>query len=189
LRPERASRAPRARAQPGEWVVVVGAGGVGLSVVMIARALGAHVVAVDRNQAALDAASALGADAVVVADGVDVPDAVRRITGGGAHVSIDAVGAEQTAADAVLSLRRRGRHVQVGLLPSETGLSAMPMARVIAWELDVLGSHGMAAVDYPAMLELIAEGACVRRNSSSARSRSPRPRRCCPPSTVPRLPV
>jgi alcohol dehydrogenase len=156
---------------------------------MIARALGAHVVAVDRNQAALDAASALGADAVVVADGVDVPDAVRRITGGGAHVSIDAVGAEQTAADAVLSLRRRGRHVQVGLLPSETGLSAMPMARVIAWELDVLGSHGMAAVDYPAMLELIAEGACVRRNSSSARSRSPRPRRCCPPSTVPRLPV
>lgn len=148
----------RAHVQPGEWVVVVGAGGVGLSVVMIARALGAHVVAVDRNQAALDAASALGADAVVVADGVDVPDAVRRITGGGAHVSIDAVGEEQTAADAVLSLRRRGRHVQVGLLPSETGLSGMPMARVIAWELDVLGSHGMAAVDYPAMLELIAEG-------------------------------
>lgn len=115
-------------------------------------------MAVDRNQAALDAASALGADAVVVADGVDVPDAVRRITGGGAHVSIDAVGEEQTAADAVLSLRRRGRHVQVGLLPSETGLSGMPMARVIAWELDVLGSHGMASVDYPAMLELIAEG-------------------------------
>ena len=148
----------RARVQPGEWVVVVGAGGVGLSVVMIARALGAHVVAVDRNQAALDAASALGADAVVVADGADVPDAVHRLTGGGAHVSIDAVGAEQTSADAVLSLRRRGRHVQIGLLPTATGLSGMPMARVIAWELDVLGSHGMAAVDYPAMLELIAEG-------------------------------
>ncbi|AXA96693.1 zinc-dependent alcohol dehydrogenase family protein [Microbacterium sp. PM5] len=149
----------RARVQPGEWVVVVGAGGVGLSVVMIARALGAHVVAVDRNRAALDAASALGADAVVVAaDGTDVPDAVRRITGGGAHVSIDAVGAEQTSADAVLSLRRRGRHVQVGLLPSASDLSGMPMARVIAWELDLLGSHGMAAVDYPAMLELIAEG-------------------------------
>lgn len=148
----------RARVQPGEWVVVVGAGGVGLSVVMIARALGAHVVAVDRNQAALDAASALGADAVVVADGADVPDAVHRLTGGGAHVSIDAVGAEQTSADAVLSLRRRGRHVQVGLLPTATGLSGMPMARVIAWELDVLGSHGMAAVDYPAMLQLIAEG-------------------------------
>ena len=148
----------RARVQPGEWVVVVGAGGVGLSVVMIARALGAHVVAVDRNRAVLDAASALGADAVVVADGAEVPDAVRRITGGGAHVSIDAVGAEQTSADAVLSLRRRGRHVQVGLLPSASGLSGMPMARVIAWELDLLGSHGMAAVDYPAMLALIAEG-------------------------------
>jgi len=148
----------RARVQPGEWVVVVGAGGVGLSAVMIARALGAHVVAVDRTRAALDAASALGADAVVLADGADVPARVHELTGGGAHGSIDAVGAEQTSADAVLSLRRRGRHVQVGLLPSATGLSAMPMARVIAWELDVLGSHGMAAADYPAMLDLIAAG-------------------------------
>ena len=148
----------RARVQPGEWVVVVGAGGVGLSAVMIARALGAHVVAVDRTRAALDAASALGADAVVLADGADVSARVHELTGGGAHVSIDAVGAEQTSADAVLSLRRRGRHVQVGLLPSVTGLSGMPMARVIAWELDVLGSHGMAAADYPAMLDLIAAG-------------------------------
>lgn len=148
----------RAHVQPGEWVVVVGAGGVGLSAVMIARALGAHVVAVDRNRAALDAASALGADAVVLADGVDVPERVQALTGGGAHVSVDAVGAEQTSADAVLSLRRRGRHVQVGLLPSATGLSGMPMARVIAWEIDLLGSHGMAAVDYPAMLDLIAAG-------------------------------
>ncbi|MBF4562519.1 zinc-dependent alcohol dehydrogenase family protein [Microbacterium sp. VKM Ac-2870] len=148
----------RARVQPEEWVVVVGAGGVGLSAVMIARALGAHVVAVDRTQAALDAASALGAAAVVLADGADVPARVHALTGGGAHVSIDAVGAEQTSADAVLSLRRRGRHVQVGLLPSATGLSGMPMARVIAWEIDLLGSHGMAAVDYPAMLDLIAAG-------------------------------
>jgi len=148
----------RARVRSGEWVVVVGAGGVGLSAVMIARALGAHVVAVDRHRAALDAASALGADAVVVADGADVPARVHEHTGGGAHVSVDAVGSEQTSADAVLSLRRRGRHVQVGLLPSESGLSGMPMARVIAWELDVLGSHGMAAADYPAMLDLIAAG-------------------------------
>jgi alcohol dehydrogenase len=99
----------------------------------------------------------LGADHVVPA-GDDVPARIRSLTDGGSHVSMDAVGSEQTCADAVLSLRRCGRHVQVGLLPSPTGLSPMPMARAIAWELDVLGSHGMAAVDYPAMLSLIESG-------------------------------
>ena len=150
--------AARARVEPGEWVAVVGAGGVGLSAVMIARALGARVVAVDRNQGALSVASSLGAEAVVLADGRDVPAAVTEATGGGAHVALDAVGSEETCRDAVLSLRRRGRHVQVGLLPPVDGLPGVPMDRVIAWELDLLGSHGMAAVDYPAMLELIEQG-------------------------------
>ncbi|SEK49745.1 zinc-binding dehydrogenase [Streptacidiphilus jiangxiensis] len=151
----------RARLVPGEWVTVVGAGGVGLSAVMIAKALGARVVAVDRNQGALDAATALGADHVVPADGTDgagVPTRVHALTGGGSHVAVDAVGSEQTCADAVLSLRRRGRHVQVGLLPPVHGHPRVPMARVIAWELDLLGSHGMAAADYPAMLALIERG-------------------------------
>lgn len=148
----------RARMRAGEWVVVVGAGGVGLSAVMIATALGARVVAVDRSAAALVVARRLGAEHVVCADGADIPAAVHEVTGGGAHVSVDAVGSEQTCADAVLSLRRRGRHVQVGLLPSASGLSAVPMARAIAWELDLLGSHGMAAEDYPGMLQLIARG-------------------------------
>lgn len=148
----------RARLRAGEWVVIVGAGGVGLSAVMIATALGARVVAVDRSAAALDVARRLGAEHVVRADGSDIPAAVHEVTGGGAHVSVDAVGSEQTCADAVLGLRRRGRHVQVGLLPSASGLSAVPMARAIAWELDLLGSHGMAAEDYPGMLQLIARG-------------------------------
>lgn len=149
----------RAEVKPAEWVTVVGAGGVGLSAVMIAKALGAQVIAVDRSAPALEAAQQLGADHVVLADGRDVPDAVREITGEGSQVSIDAVGSEQTCATAVLSLRRRGRHVQIGLLPTESGLSQVPMARAIAWELDILGSHGMAAVDYPGMLGLIASGA------------------------------
>ncbi|MFJ6677837.1 zinc-binding dehydrogenase [Microbacterium sp. NPDC091382] len=156
-----AYRALTARAQlaDGEWVVIVGAGGVGLSAVMIAKALGAKVVAVDRSAAALEAARALGADQVIVAAGQDVPEAVHAVTGGGAHVSVDAVGSEQTCADAIHSLRRRGRHVQVGLLPSASGLTPAPLARAIAWELDILGSHGMAAEDYPGMLQLIARGA------------------------------
>ena len=148
----------RARVTEGEWVTVVGAGGVGLSVVMIARALGARVVAVDRNLEALAVASELGAEHTVPADGSDIPGAVADLTHGGSHVTVDAVGGEQACADAILSLRRRGRHVQVGLLPSVDGHPRLPMARVIGWELDVLGSHGMAAADYPAMLTLIEQG-------------------------------
>jgi D-arabinose 1-dehydrogenase-like Zn-dependent alcohol dehydrogenase len=148
----------RARVTAGEWVSVVGAGGVGLSAVMIARALGARVVAVDRNPGALAVAAELGAEHTVLADGTDVPAAVAELTGGGSQVAVDAVGSEQTCADAVLGLRRRGRHVQVGLLPPVGGHPRVPMARVIAWELDLLGSHGMAAVDYPGMLALVERG-------------------------------
>ncbi|WP_299169179.1 zinc-dependent alcohol dehydrogenase family protein [uncultured Arthrobacter sp.] len=150
----------RARVKPGEWVTVIGAGGVGLSVVMIANAIGARVIAVDRNQEALAVASRLGAEHTLTADGdTDIPAAVTDLTEGGSHVAVDAVGSEQTCADAILSLRRRGRHVQIGLLPPVEGNPRVPMARVIAWELDVLGSHGMAAADYPGMMALIEQGA------------------------------
>ncbi|WP_121258892.1 zinc-binding dehydrogenase [Nocardioides ferulae] len=151
----------RARVAEGEWVTVVGAGGVGLSAVMIARALGARVIAVDRHAEALAAAAALGAEHTVhvpEARRLDVPAEVAELTGGGSHVAVDAVGSEQTSADAVLSLRRRGRHVQVGLLPPVDGHPRVPMDRVVAWELDLLGSHGMAAADYPALLKLVDRG-------------------------------
>ncbi|MBB2946968.1 alcohol dehydrogenase [Actinoplanes lutulentus] len=148
----------RARLAGGEWVTVVGAGGVGLSAVMIARALGGRVIAVDRNPEALAVAAELGAEHTLLAGSADVPAAVAALTGGGSHVAMDAVGSESTCADAILSLRRRGRHVQVGLLPPIGGHPRVPMARVIGWEIDVLGSHGMAAADYPGMLALIEQG-------------------------------
>jgi D-arabinose 1-dehydrogenase-like Zn-dependent alcohol dehydrogenase len=148
----------RAHVTAGEWVTVIGAGGVGLSTVMIGRALDARVVVVDRNPEALDAAGRLGAEATLLADGTDIPVAVAAMTGGGSHVSVDAVGSERTCADAVMSLRRRGRHVQIGLLPPVEGHPRVRMDRVIAWELDLLGSHGMAATDYPAMMALIEDG-------------------------------
>ncbi|MFI7493852.1 zinc-dependent alcohol dehydrogenase family protein [Kocuria sp. M4R2S49] len=151
--------ADRAHVTAGEWVTVVGAGGVGLSAVMIARALGGRVIAVDRNPEALAVARELGAEHTLHADGTDMPEAVADLTGGGSHVAVDAVGSEQTCSDAVLSLRRRGRHVQIGLLPPVEGHPRVPMARVIGWELDLLGSHGMAAADYPAMMSLIEQGA------------------------------
>jgi D-arabinose 1-dehydrogenase-like Zn-dependent alcohol dehydrogenase len=151
--------AGRARVAEGEWVTVIGAGGVGLSAVMIARALGGRVIAVDRNPEALSVAAELGAEQTLLADGADIPAAVAALTGGGSAVAVDAVGSEQTCADAILSLRRRGRHVQIGLLPPVEGHPRVPMSRVIAWELDLLGSHGMAAADYPGMMSLIERGA------------------------------
>ena len=145
----------RARIQPGEWLAVFGAGGVGLSAVMIAASLGARVIAVDRSPAALELAARLGAERTVLAD-ADAPERIHDATDGGAHAAIDAVGSPETASAGVRSLRRRGRHVQVGLLAAS--VPDLPLDRVIAWELDVLGSHGMAAADYPAMLDLVAAG-------------------------------
>ena len=148
----------RARLRAGESLTVVGAGGVGLSCVQVGVALGADVTVVDRTERSLVLAASLGAVRTVLATSdADPAETVQRLTGG-THVAVDAVGSEQTSATAIHSLRRRGRHVQVGLLPPVDGHPRVPMDRVIAWELDVLGSHGMAAADYPAMLELIAVG-------------------------------
>ena len=142
----------------GDWLAVHGCGGVGLSAVMIGAALGARVVAVDVAIAALDRARELGAESVV--DGSEDPArAVRAITDGGAHVSIDAFGSAATSAASVRSLRRRGRHVQVGLLHGGASTPPIRMDQVIARELEIYGSHGMAAHEYPAMLALITSGA------------------------------
>ncbi|MFB7598419.1 zinc-dependent alcohol dehydrogenase family protein [Streptomyces sp. NPDC056160] len=148
------------RVAAGEWVAVHGCGGVGLSAVMIAAACGARVVAVDVSPRALELARSFGAARTV--DAAAVPDtaaAVREVTGGGAHLSLDALGSPATCAASVDGLRRRGRHVQVGLLPSASGTTPVPMARVIALELEVLGSHGMAAHAYPELLRLVVAGA------------------------------
>jgi alcohol dehydrogenase len=146
--------------QPGQWVAIHGCGGVGLSAVMIAKAFGANVVAVDRSPEALATAGALGADVLI--DGSEIDDVATEVihrTGGGAHIGVDAIGHPAVAATSVSALRRRGRHVQVGLLLGDAAQTALPMDRVIAQELAVLGSHGMPAVDYPAMLALLATGA------------------------------
>ncbi|MFR9791113.1 zinc-dependent alcohol dehydrogenase family protein [Streptomyces sp. MB22_4] len=147
------------RAAAGEWVAVHGCGGVGLSAVMIAAAAGARVVAVDISPGALELARTFGAAHCLDARAVpDTAAAVRELTGGGAHLSLDALGSPVTCAASVGSLRRRGRHVQVGLLPSADGTTPVPMARAIALELELLGSHGMAAHTYPGMLGLVRSG-------------------------------
>jgi D-arabinose 1-dehydrogenase-like Zn-dependent alcohol dehydrogenase len=139
--------------RPGDWLAVHGCGGLGLSAVMIGVALGARVVAVDVAAAALDRARELGAT-----HAVRDPAAVRELTGGGAHVSVDAVGLPAVAVASVRSLRRRGRHVQAGLLLGEHSTPPLPMDVVVGHELSIHGTHGMAARDYPEMLALVADG-------------------------------
>lgn len=143
----------------GQWVAVHGCGGVGLSAIMIATAIGAHVVAVDIAEDKLSLARDMGAVATVNAtETEDVPGAVRDLSGGGAHVSLDALGHPQTCFNSVMSLRRRGRHVQVGLLMAEQSAPPVPMGQVIAHELEILGSHGMQAHRYDAMLGMVVSG-------------------------------
>jgi alcohol dehydrogenase len=129
------------RVSAGDRVAVFGCGGVGLSAVMIASALGAQVIAVDPSPVALARAMELGAT-----DGESQ----------GVHVAIDAVGSAATALASVTALRRRGRHIQVGLMLGDNARAPLPWDLVVSRELEIYGSHGMAAADYPPMLDLIA---------------------------------
>ncbi|GAB4090104.1 zinc-dependent alcohol dehydrogenase family protein [Hydrogenophaga soli] len=143
----------------GQWVAVHGCGGVGLSAIMIANAVGANVIAIDIADDKLALARAVGAVATVNATQVaDVAQAVREISKGGVHVSLDALGHPTTCFNSISNLRKRGKHVQVGLMLGEHTTPAVPMARVIGHELEILGSHGMQAHRYGAMLDMMQSG-------------------------------
>ncbi|TFB49907.1 zinc-dependent alcohol dehydrogenase family protein [Cryobacterium tagatosivorans] len=148
----------QARLVAGETLVVLGCGGVGLSAVMIGRALGARVVAVDISDAALEAAARVGAEHTVNSAGLaesEVLARIREFAPDGAEVTLEALGRESTVAVAIRSLAIRGRHVQIGLLPEDP---KVPLGVVIARELTVLGSHGMPAHDYSELLALVTSG-------------------------------
>jgi alcohol dehydrogenase len=146
----------------GDWVAVHGCGGVGLSAVHVADALGARVVAVDIRDGALELADALGADAVVNADGRSgraVTGEVRAATDGGAHVSVDALGVAETCRNSVFSLRRRGTHLQVGLTTDEErGEVSLPVERLAMMEADFRGVRGMPPTRCDELLGLLASG-------------------------------
>jgi alcohol dehydrogenase len=151
--------ARQARLRAGEWVAVYGCGGVGLSAVMIARALGARVIGIDVVEEKLALACEAGAERTYnAADVSGVPEAIHEFTAGGVHVSVDALGSAITCRNSILSLRRRGRHVQIGLLLGDQAEPPLPMGKVIAHELEIFGSHGMQAHAYPELLDMIAAG-------------------------------
>lgn len=149
----------QARVRAGEWVAVFACGGVGLSAVDIASGLGANVVAVSRSPEKLALAERLGAAHTVVA-GPDAPEEIVELTGGGVHVSVDALGAKETAIPAILSLRTRGRHLRLGASnESDAGVIPIPVDVVLFRELTIVGSFGMQAARYSEMLDLVASGA------------------------------
>lgn len=148
------------RVSAGQWVAVHGCGGVGLSAIMIASALGASVIAVDVAQEKLELAKALGASYGVNGREVaDVVSAVRDLSGGGVHLSMDALGHAETCLNSIRSLRKRGRHLQIGLMLADQSRPVVPMDEVIARELEIVGVHGMQAFRYEAMLAMIETGA------------------------------
>ncbi|GAB2536039.1 alcohol dehydrogenase catalytic domain-containing protein [Brachybacterium huguangmaarense] len=167
------------RVRAGQHVAILGCGGLGLAAVMIARAIGAEMIAVDVSADALAAAAAHGATTVRVRTGTDpapgAPDGadathrtvadldeaarrIRELTGGGAHVALDALGSTATARASIASLHPRGRHVQVGLMLGEDSDPSLPMGRLISQELEIVGSHGLGAAEYPALLAEVAAG-------------------------------
>ena len=148
----------RAALAGGEWLAVVGAGGVGIAALLLGRALGARVVVVDVVPDKLAYAAALGAEASVDARENDPAEAVREITGGGAHVAVEAVGVAETAAVSIRSLRALGRHVQVGMPAGEHTAMALPMDVVYARQLALYGTRGMPAWRFPSLLSLIESG-------------------------------
>ncbi len=147
------------RVSAGQWVAVHGCGGVGLSAIMIANALGANVVAVDIDDEKLDFAKSIGATATVNASTTeDVVENIIDLTEGGAHVSVDALGSPVTCFNSIVNLRKRGKHIQVGLMLADHRHPAVPMDKIIAHELEIYGSHGMQAHKYPALLSMIRAG-------------------------------
>jgi len=150
----------RARLQPGEWLAIHGCGGVGLSAVMIGAALGAQVLAIDVNDEALAMAQRLGANAVLNPGQIgDTADAVRDMTGGGAHVSIDALGITATFHNSIRGLRKLGRHVQIGQPLERHATPEIPLLETVyARQISILGTRGIAASRFSALLGMIAAG-------------------------------
>lgn len=149
----------RAKIQPGESLVVYGAGGIGLSAIHVASSIGAYVIAVDITDEKLEKAKSIGAHAVVNVNNDDPVAAVIEITKGGAHVSVDALGEPETCLNGVLSLKKGGRHIQIGLTTSkDKGDVTLPVDLMIAKENTFMGCLGMPRSEYSGMLAHITNG-------------------------------
>lgn len=147
----------RANVRAGEWVAIHGTGGIGLSALLLAKMLRARVIVVDIVEEKLNHAKMLGADAAVNAMKEDVAAAIRDLTGGGAQVSIEALGIEATTNASVECLATLGRHVHVGM-PAGDGRMQINMRAIYSKQLAFYGTRGMPAWKYPSLLGMIERG-------------------------------
>jgi len=151
--------AQQANLNRGDWLAIHGCGGLGLSALLIGKALGMRVVVVDIDPEKLELARQLGADGVVNGQANEnVAELIVELTAGGADASVDALGSRLTASNSICCLRKQGRHIQAGLLLGDQANPSLPIGRVISRELQLYGSHGMSAKDYPEMLQLVSTG-------------------------------
>ncbi|WP_257350415.1 zinc-dependent alcohol dehydrogenase family protein [Pseudalkalibacillus decolorationis] len=149
----------QANVRPGEWVAIHGCGGVGLSAVQIADAIGANVIAIDIDDEKLSFARTVGAVVTVNAKYENPVQAIKEITKGGADVSVDALGITQTCQASLLSLKKRGRHLQLGLTTKdEAGMIPIPIDLIVQSEIQLVGSLGMPPSKYPTMLRMVETG-------------------------------
>ncbi len=149
----------RAAIRAGEWVVVYGCGGVGLSAINIAAALGCRVIGVDIHPGNLALAQTMGAEYVINSLETPPVEAVMSITQGGANVAVDALGIPDTCVNGILSLAKAGRHLQIGITTkNEAGYIRLPVDLMVYRELQMLGSIGMAPHRFDSMVPLIAQG-------------------------------
>jgi D-arabinose 1-dehydrogenase-like Zn-dependent alcohol dehydrogenase len=149
----------RAQVRPGEWVAVFGCGGIGLAAINIAAGIGANAIGVDLDSAKLELAKGVGAAHVINAKKEDPLQRIMDITKGGAHVAVDALGIATTCRNAVMSLRKQGRALQIGLTTAaEKGEVALPIDRMVTMELQLVASLGMPAAHYPSMLAIVEAG-------------------------------
>lgn len=143
----------------GNWIAIHGCGGVGLSAINIAAGAGAIVIAVDIDDKKLELAKKLGAKVLINAKKIESVSAeIIEITGRGAHVSIDALGSQETCFNSIACVRKRGKHIQVGLTTGDHKHPKIPMDKVVAHEIEILGSHGMQSFRYDAVFEMIKSG-------------------------------
>jgi len=151
----------RARLQPGEWLAIHGVGGVGMSALLVARAIGAKVLAIDVNEDALEMARRLGATATLNASQCDdVATKVREITSGGADVSVDALGITTTFHNSINGLRKLGRHVQIGMPLGDHAMQKLPLLDLVyARQITIVGTRGMAAKGFGGLFDMISNGA------------------------------
>ncbi|MDN7246418.1 zinc-binding dehydrogenase [Planococcus shenhongbingii] len=149
----------RVNVMPGEKVVVYGCGGIGLSAIHIASSMGAFVIGVDINDSNLALAKKLGADFVINSKDNDPVEAVQEITKGGADVSVDALGITETCVPAIHSLKKGGRHLQIGVTSKkEAGFISIPVDHMVLTEKSFITTLGIPAFRFTSLLEQVALG-------------------------------